>query len=184
MQKGFAVGCKKCLVEELGKQLVVQNPIVFQVQLSNVRDNGCRFYLQALTEMQGEPIIGLGEELYGFPVVWVGTNGRWYGSVGLNVTKALRNALQQALLKEQNQEAYLMPQSLVTSSVHLEERGSQTLMIPSYKEGEHSEVLQSALQTLKNNKKRLLVFDMAVEPFFKQELAGVFGVIVREEESC
>jgi hypothetical protein len=30
---------------------------------------------------------------------------------------------------------------------------------------------------------RLFVFDLAIEPFLKEELAGVFGVLLREEES-
>ena len=48
-------------------------------------------------------MIGLGEEVSGFPVLWVGTNDGWYGGVGLKYDMALRNALQQALMKVQNQ---------------------------------------------------------------------------------
>ena len=64
-------------------------------------------------------MIGLGEEVSGFPVVWVGTSDRWYGSVGLNVTLALRNALQQALLEAQNQTTRPTSQVLEVSSVRL-----------------------------------------------------------------
>jgi putative thiazole-containing bacteriocin maturation protein len=177
-------GLQKCLAEELGKQQRVQKPAVSRVQLSAVEDHRCQFYLQALTTMQGAPVIGLGAELSGFPVVWVGTNGRWYGSVGFHVTEALRKALQQALLKAQNQAAFLTPQALEVSSVLLEEKEQQSLVIPAWEERAQSEVLQSALQVLKQNRKRLLVLDLALEPFLKEEeLAGVFGVLLREEES-
>jgi putative thiazole-containing bacteriocin maturation protein len=181
--EGICRGLQKYLTEELGKMQVDQMPPVSQVQLSAIEDERCRFYLQALTTMQGEPMIGLGEEVSGFPVVWVGTSGHWYGSVGLNITMALRKALQQALMQAQNQTACLTTQALEVSSVFLEKKVQRSLLIPAYEETAQSEVLQSALQILKENRKRLLVCDLALEPFLKEELAGVFGVLLREEES-
>jgi putative thiazole-containing bacteriocin maturation protein len=181
--EGVCRGLQRCLAEELGKQQVDQMPPVSQVQLSTVEDERCRFYLQALTTMQEAPMIGLGEEVSGFPVVWVGTSGCWYGSVGLNITMALRKALQQALMKAQNQTACLTTQALEVSSVLLEKKVQLSLVIPACEETAQSEVLQSALQVLKQNRKRLLVLDLALEPFLKEELAGVFGVLLREEES-
>ncbi|MFD1290984.1 putative thiazole-containing bacteriocin maturation protein, partial [Laceyella putida] len=159
--EGVCRGLEKCLDDELGKQQVDQKSPVFRVQLSAVEDERCLFYLQALTTMQGAPMIGLGEEVSGFPVVWVGTSGRWYRSVGLNVTIALRKALQQALLKAQNQAACLTTQALGASTVLLEEKMLQSLVIPACEEAAQSEVLQSALQVLKRNGKRLLVLDLA-----------------------
>ena len=101
-------GLQKCLDEELIKQSLEQEYSVFPVQLSTVEDERCRFYLQALTTLQGAPIIGIGEEVSGFPVVWIGTNDGWYGSVDLNITMALRNALQQAIINVQNEEEFVM----------------------------------------------------------------------------
>jgi putative thiazole-containing bacteriocin maturation protein len=181
--EGICRGLQKYLNKELGKMQVDRKLPVFRVQLSAIEDERCRFYLQALTTMQGTPMIGLGEEVSGFPVVWVGTSGHWYGSVGLNITMALRKVLQQALMKAQNQTACLTTQALEVSSVLLEEKMPLSLVIPAYEETAQSEVLQSALQVLKRNHKRLLVFDLALEPFLKEELAGVFGVLLREEES-
>lgn len=181
--EGLCRGLQKCLAEKLGKQQVDQQPLVFLVRLSAVEDERCRFYLRALTTMRGTPTIGLGEDLLGFPVVWVGTGDRWYGSVGLNVTMALRKALQQALLREQNQAACPAPQVLEVSSVLLAEKEPQKLMIPGSEGNAQLEVLQSAIQILKRNRKRLSVFDLALEPFMKEDLAGVFGVLLREEES-
>ncbi|MGM0878826.1 MAG: putative thiazole-containing bacteriocin maturation protein [Bacillota bacterium] len=176
-------GLEKCLVKELGKQQAKQKSPVLRVKLNAVEDKGCQFYLQALTTMKGVPMLGLGEEVYGFPVVWVGTDNRWYGSVGLNVTMALRKALQQALSKIQNKAACLETQPLEVSSVLLEEKGSKSLAIRACEETAQPKMLQSALQVLKRNHKRLLVLDLALEPFLKEPLAGVFSVLMREEES-
>lgn len=178
--EGVCRGLQKYLAEELGKQQMVQKPAVYGVELCAVEDERCQFYLQALTTMQGKPAIGLGAGVSGFPVIWVGTNGDWHGSVDLNVTLALRKALQQALLSTQNHAALRTGQEL--DSVHFDEKELQSLVIPACEESRQSEVLQSALQVLKQNGKRLLVFDLALEPFLKEELAGVFGVLVREEE--
>jgi putative thiazole-containing bacteriocin maturation protein len=180
--EGVCRGLQKCLAEELGKQQLDQQPSVFQVKLSAVEDESCLFYLRALTTMHGEPMIALGEKVCGFPVVWVGTGGLWYGSVGLNVTMALKKSLQQALQKAQNQTAHSRMNILEVSSVLLEEKEPQSLLIPSCAEAAQLEVLQSALQVLKRNRKRILALDLAMEPFLQKELAGVFGVLLREEE--
>ncbi|MFX7329425.1 hypothetical protein ABTI69_21780, partial [Acinetobacter baumannii] len=55
--------------------------------------------------------------------------------------------------------------------------------IPACEATSQHEVLQSALQVLNSNSTRLLALDLAVEPFLKEEIAGVFGVVLREEES-
>jgi putative thiazole-containing bacteriocin maturation protein len=177
--EGVCRGLQKCLTEELNKQLVDQKNVVTRVQLSDVEDERCRYYLQVLTTIQGAPIIGLGKEVSGFPVVWVGTNDRWYGSVGLNTTMALQKALQQALMNGKNQ----ANQALADSSVFLVENVPQSLVIGTSEEIPQSEVLQSAMQVLERNRKRLLVFELTLEPVLKKELVGVYGMLLREEES-
>ncbi|TXK84172.1 putative thiazole-containing bacteriocin maturation protein [Paenibacillus sp. N3.4] len=181
--EGIGRGLQRSLAEVLGKRQACQLPSVFRVQLSAIEDKHCQFYLQALTTMKGAPMIGLGEEVSGFPVMWVGTSDRWYGGVGLNVTLALRDALQQALLEAQNQPACLISQVLEVSSVRLAEQLPLILEIPSCEVTLKSDVLQSALQVLERNHKCLLVLDLAVEPFLKEEMAGVFGVLLRERVS-
>ncbi|SDO38798.1 putative thiazole-containing bacteriocin maturation protein [Paenibacillus sp. yr247] len=179
--EGIGRGLQRCLAKVLGKELTCQLSSVSRVQLSAIEDKYCEFYLQALTTMKGAPMIGLGEAVSGFPVVWVGTSDRWYGGVGLNVTLALRDALQQALSEAQNQPTSLSSQDLEIPSVCLAEQLPLSLGIPSYELTVNSEVLLSALQVLEQNRKRLVVFDLAVAPFLKEEMAGVFGVLLREE---
>ena len=45
------------------------------------------------------------------------------------------------------------------------------------------QILQSAEQTLKQDGKRLYVFEVSLEAIWKEELAGIFGVLLGEEES-
>ncbi|MBU8878108.1 putative thiazole-containing bacteriocin maturation protein [Bacillus sp. FJAT-29790] len=176
-------GLKMCLEKELNKQLADQTNFVSRVHLSEIEDERCRFYLQALTTMQGAPIIGLGKEVSGFPVVWIGTNGSWYGSVGLNTTEALRNALQQVLKKVQNRAICQTTQALEVSSVLLEEKELQSLVIHPCEVSTKPDVLYSAIKTLERNGKQLLVFELELEPFLKEGLEGVYGVMLREEEA-
>jgi putative thiazole-containing bacteriocin maturation protein len=181
-EEGVCRGLQKCLDDELTIQQLDQKISVSPVKLSAVEDERCRFYLQALTTMRGAPVIGLGEEVSGFPVIWLGTSEGWYRSVDLNITLALRKALQQALFKVQNPEASFIGQAFDVSSLQLEARVSQSIVIPACEERIQSEDLQSAMDVLKRNHKRLSVFEQEIEPFLKEGLAGVFGVLLREEE--
>ncbi|WP_372009389.1 putative thiazole-containing bacteriocin maturation protein [Paenibacillus chitinolyticus] len=181
--EGVCRGLQRCLEDVLGKRQASRLPVVSRVQLRTVEDKHCLFYLEALTTMKGAPLIAVGEEVSGFPVVWVRTSDRWYCSVGLNETMALRKALQQALLGAQNQPDGLKSQALGFSSVLLKEQAPLNLEIPACEAASQPAVLQSALQVLNRNRKKLLVFDLAAEPFLKEEVAGVFGVVLREEGS-
>jgi putative thiazole-containing bacteriocin maturation protein len=181
--EGVCRGLQKCLAEELNIQQCDQKISVFPVQLNAVEDERCRYYLQALTTMQGAPFIGLGGEVSGFPVVWLGTSEGWYRSVDLNITMALRKALQQALFKVQNPNTCFTAQAFDVSSLLLKEMVPQSLVIPACEERLQSENLQSAMEVLQRNHKRLSVFELEIEPFLKERLAGVFGVLLREEES-
>lgn len=178
--EGICRGLQKCLNEELRMELADGGPVVHSVRLISVDDEPCSFYLTALTAMQGAPMIGIGREVDGFPAIWVGINEKWYGGAGMNVTMALRSALQQALLHAQNK-ADLLNQRSVFLSVRIKEEASRDISISSCKNQDHREVLQSAKQILHENHKRLLVYDLTSESFLRQELAGVFGVSLREE---
>jgi putative thiazole-containing bacteriocin maturation protein len=181
--EGVSRGLQHCLEEELKKQTLYHKISASPVQLSVVEDNRCRFYLQALTTMQEAPIIALGEEVHGFPVVWLRINNLWYGGIGLNLTVALRRAAQQALMRVQNSNAYQATQALEVSSIHLEEKAPLSIVIRSNEENAQLESLQMAMEILKRNRKQLVVYELESEPFFKEHLAGVFGVLLREGES-
>lgn len=181
--EGVLRGLDRCLEEKLLAKSQADQRTVSPLHLNAVEDERCRFYLDALTTMKGAPKICQGEGVSGFPVVWVGTDDRWFGSVGLNRTLALRKALQHAIAQAQNQKGRHKATAVEASSVLLEEREPQRLVIQPCNEKEQSQLLQSARQVLEENSKQLLVCEFSFEPFLKESLAGVYGVFIREEGS-
>lgn len=95
---------------------------------------------------------------------------------------ALRNGLQQALLKAQNRGTFHAIQPLEVSSVILEGKMPRILDIPACEVAINMDILQSALQLLERNRKQIIVFDIASEAFLKEKLAGVYGVVLLQEE--
>ncbi|MEX2462396.1 MAG: bacteriocin maturation protein [Paenibacillaceae bacterium] len=182
--EGVCRGLQKCLSEELGKRQVYQTPSLKQVQLYAIEDKQCQYYWSALSKMQGNPMIGSGEKVFGFPVIYVSSGGCWYSCVGLNMTMALRNALKQALQQAQNQSVCLAPQEVKDSFVVIEKMTPLSLVIPSIEDSTaQSELLQTSLSILANNHKRLFVFDLELEPFLKNEPVKVLGMLLRDEVS-
>ena len=175
-------GLHACLTDKLAVRHTDGKPALAPVQLSGVDDNRCRFYLQSLTRMQGMPMIGVGENVSGLPVMWVGVGNRWYGAVGLNMTLALRSALQAALLRVQNQSDCRMVRTLEVSSVLPGKGAPVPLVIPSSEGIVQQAVLRDALHVLTRNNRRLQIADMAVEPFMREVPIAVIGVVLREGE--
>ncbi|RFU68592.1 putative thiazole-containing bacteriocin maturation protein [Peribacillus saganii] len=178
--EGVCRGLQRYLDEELRKGTVDLLNKIFYLQLGSIGDQQCRYYLNALTTLNGPPTIGLREDIAGFPVISVRSNGRWYTRAGLNLTLALRNALLLSLLDTENQVNSEVRQEIVSAGF-LQKKETK-LEIPSFDDMSQWELLQSSIQVLNQNSKRLFVYDLAFEPFLKKELAGVFGVQVREEE--
>lgn len=179
--EGVCRGLQKCLEEELFRQSRDPSYYVSIVKLGRVEDQRCRFYLQCLTTMHGAPTIALGENVSGFPVVWVGTRDRWYGSVDINRSLALRNALKQAITKGQNHGETETVQTLEVTSLFFVEKEPQSIVIPACEDRIQNEDLQGAIEILEQNRKQLVVYELDLEPFLKKELVGVFGVLVQEE---
>lgn len=174
-------GLQAYLDKELEKRKPDHLNKVFRVSIGAIEDTRCRFYLNALTTLNGAPTIGLKEDVLGFPTVCVRTNGCWYTGTGLNSTLALQNTLQQALLNAQNRMNSVVRQEQ-ESMIYLEKEGTK-LDFPSCDDMTQLELLQSSIEVLNRNAKKLVVYDLTVEPFLKQELAGVYGVQVREGDS-
>jgi putative thiazole-containing bacteriocin maturation protein len=177
-------GLQKCLEKELSKQLNTQHPpTVVPLYISEFQDEDCQYCAEALTTLEGPPEIVLGQEVCGFPVVWVHSGGRWYGSVGLNVTLALRTALQHAILISQVHAGDLATQAVESPSAIVQGDVHQHLVVQACPREAQAQVLQSALQVLKRNRKRMSVMQLQLdEALSSEELAGVFGVVLREEE--
>lgn len=175
-------GLQKCLEKELRKhQLNQKKHIITKIKRKAIDDERSLFYLKALTTLEEAPIIGLGDEFLGFPVVWVGTNNCWYSSIGLNMTMAFRNALQQAIMMSSKQAEGLTKVKSEDPSVLLEEGLELSIHIPHYDDATQPDVLQTAIHILEENQKRLFVFEIRQESFLNEKIDTV-GVLIREEE--
>lgn len=179
--EGICRGLQKCLTTAFINKLKERDPSVVLARISQIDDIRSRYYLSALTTLKGTPTIAFGEDVIGFPVVWIGTKDSWYGAVDFNRTGALRRALQRALLDIQNQEAIDTADATSWPTVSVKVEAMENVSIPACDSTRHQDVLQSALERLNRSSNRLLVFDLTVEAFLKEELAGAFGVSLREE---
>lgn len=180
-EEALCRGMQAFLDEKLSNRKDDGQNDIFDVKLGSIEDQRCRVYLDALTTLNGPPIIELKKNLLGFPVIEVRSNGQRFIRAGLNITMALRNALQQALLMMQNDQMNPMVVDQEREPAGLRENNDFKLDIPSCDPMTRLELLQSSIEVLQQNGKRLFVYDLAFEPFLKQELAGVFGVQIREE---
>ncbi|RDU38063.1 putative thiazole-containing bacteriocin maturation protein [Neobacillus piezotolerans] len=181
IEEAVCRGLQRFLDEELNERKGDQQGTIIDLQQVLIEDKHCRYYLNALNTLNGPSNIELRDDILGFPVIRVRSKGQSYTKAGINLTLALRNALQLALLNTQNQVHSMIRQKKEPADF-LEKRGFR-LNIPSCDEMTQLELLQSAIQVLKENRKHLFVYDLSFEPFLKEELTGVFGVQVREEES-
>lgn len=152
-----------------------------KVKLSAVHDQRSLYFLRSLSFMRGEPIIAMADQ-FGFPVIAVGTEeGRWYQGVGLNPTFALRSALLQALQDIQNGDDGSLCNH--PASFPLKEQPEFALTIsaePPYPRWRH---LEKAKRKLQQNGKQLKVFEMTMDPLLPKNEAGIFGVILGEEDN-
>ncbi|MGP4081118.1 putative thiazole-containing bacteriocin maturation protein [Pseudalkalibacillus sp. R45] len=172
-------GLQKCLLDELQKQTENRKITATMVMVKEIQDKHCQFYLQALRTMGKEPLIGLGKEFNGLPVIWVKYKDRAYGSTGLTITDALRNALHHAVTKHQNKSGKRSTRAIEVQNVRLQEKEPVGIDIQTT---DTAKSLQAALQILENNRRYVEVFDLAMEPLLKKEQAVVVGVVLRKEE--
>jgi putative thiazole-containing bacteriocin maturation protein len=179
IEEGVCRALQKYLMNARIKLYETHEPSITPVKLSDVSDERCRYYINALTTMQGAPTFGRGKDVLGFPIVWLHANDRWYDAADLNVTRALRSVLMTALFDAQNK-ADLIAGKVHHVAVNVKESRMDSISIPACDPFEHREVLQMAVQQLNRIHKRLLVFDLTPEPFLREGLAGVYGVSLRE----
>lgn len=152
------------------------------VDLTDIQDKHCKFYYDALSTIHETPKIAMSEEILSFPVVWVGINDRWYGASNINMTLALRNALQLSLFHVQNEEIPYRANILPESSIILYDTDSFRVEIQAEEEIPSVQSLQLALQHLEEHNFYPFVFDLAIEPFLKENLDGLYGVLIAKED--
>ncbi|WP_428912340.1 putative thiazole-containing bacteriocin maturation protein [Niallia sp. Krafla_26] len=182
IEEAVCRGMQAYLDEKLCHRMDDDQNGIYDVGLGSIEDQHCSVYLDALTTLNGTPTIDLIEDICGFPVIRVRSKGQTFTSAGLNLTLALRNALQQALLyTQQNQQLQHMEVEHEMEPTTFRENKEFKLDIPSCEDMTKLELLRSSIGVLHQEGKQLFVYDLAFEPFFKEELAGVFGVQIVEE---
>ena len=187
MQTNLYLGAGETFVEGVGRALqtmleeewnekadqCIEN--VSKLALHKVEDNLCRYYLKALTTMKKVPELGLGEDTNGLPVVWrKAEDNRWYGSVGFNLTLALRCALLHAVKAEQNKSTSTAPSF---SEIHFEEQAIRSIDIPAYDSNDHADVLRSVVNLFEQHKKELSFVKVCLETFEQDGYLEVYGVL-------
>lgn len=173
-------GLQKYLSEELSNQQINFANTLTQLEPGAIEDKQCQYYLKSLNIMQGNPVIALEKDRFGFPIVWVCTKDKWYRSVGLNITLALRKVLQQALMESQNDHIDLPSHAISHSTSIVLDENSQSMVIPEFDEKEKTDILKNAMKILKENNKQLIAIDLKIDLFNTEELSGVYGVLLRE----
>lgn len=182
-------GLHNCLQHEFSRRLEQQQPIITPVRISSVEDETCSYYLEALRVLDANFVIGMGEDVLGFPVVWVGSGGRFVGSVGVTITAGLRRALEHVLMRavESSQalsdNAITMAWAKQATTWTLGDESSQPLRVAAVRDIAGRQEIQAAIAVLERCGIQMVVYDVAVEPFLRDTLAGVFGVLLRQEES-
>ncbi|WP_239616562.1 bacteriocin maturation protein [Cohnella mopanensis] len=175
-------GLQKCLTKKLIKRTANQKPRVREVKVTDVEDKHCRFYLQALATLYGVPTIGWGDDLFGFPVVWLKAGEHWYGCVSLNRTSTLRMTLQSALHKAQNPNEYGVAHAVEIPMIDLDETHVTDVEIKAIPYSAQAGSIQDAYDVLKSNSLRLLVYKLKVEPILNDNLGALLGVRLGEED--
>lgn len=173
-------GLQNYLSEELSKQQINFANTLTPLEPGAIEDKQCQYYLKSLNIMQGNPVIALEKDRFGFPIVWVCTNDKWYRSVGLNITLALRESLKQALMESQNDQIDLPSHAISHSTFIVLDENSQSMVIPKCDEKEKTDLLKNAMKILKENNKQLIAIDLKIDQFNTEELSGVYGVLLRE----
>ncbi|MGD7009686.1 bacteriocin maturation protein [Metabacillus sp. 84] len=166
-------GIEQALEEELKRQKEEVIP-VYPVQLA-AEDCRCRYYWQVLNSLNLTPVIGVGREAGGFPVIWAGTRHGWVKSTGLNVTLAARRALQRSL------ELIQVPQKRKPSAPPVLLEHSFRLMIPEY-DVSWTALYRYAATILEREEIVLDVDELTGVPFLKEGAAEIFRVTLRKGE--
>jgi len=173
-------GLRQLLDERLATELSGELPRIMQPYSLVIHDERSLYYMRALDIMGGSPLIGWSEDLSGFPVIWIGSGGRWYASSGLHPTLALRRALKQALEQQQNSR-HPNSDGLQFTNLSVEKTASRQLVFAALEEGADAAILSQALFNLESNRERLLVCELNIEPFMTEGIVKLYGIRLKGE---
>lgn len=197
--EAFWRGLHQCLMNELRCALEHGPAEIQLLALDAVSDEKCQFYIQAASRFGESVLVGRGQDVLGFPVVFVGLNGHFVGAVGLTLTMALQDAFAYSLLSQVwvpsgnariDARWTLVSDTCVVlegtaESVRLERwSGFATSQVDSNgwnasQSNALAKVVASAFEQVERHGKQITVWDLAIEPFMTEGLSGVFGVSIK-----
>ncbi|KHE71538.1 putative thiazole-containing bacteriocin maturation protein [Halobacillus sp. BBL2006] len=181
--EGIDRALQKTIENEWRKQAPQCEKAITRLQLNKMEDDRCRYYLQCLATMDLKPELGLGENAYGFPVVWIKMQDQqWCGCIGFNRTLALREALHFAVMRAQNKNISIPCQAPSLSNLSFEDGAVQSVDIPAYDSQDQAEVLQSVIHRLEQYFKKLCFVKVELDPFEQDGMIDIYGVVFGEEE--
>ena len=173
---------QKTLEDEWNEKAEQCNENISKLVLQKVEDEFCRYYIKVLTTMKKLPELGLGKDAYGLPVVWRKTEDNlWYGSVGFNLTLALRSALLHAVMQAQNNTAYQASPSF--STIQFEEKAIQSIDVPAYETKDQAELVRSVVNLFEQQNKELSFVKVCLETFEKDGYLDIYGVLLGRGET-
>ncbi|WP_347551324.1 putative thiazole-containing bacteriocin maturation protein [Pseudalkalibacillus hwajinpoensis] len=177
--EGVSRALQKTLEDEWNEKAEQCIKNISKLAFHKVEDNLCRYYLKVLTTMKKVPELGLGKDAYGLPVVWrKAEDNLWYGSVGFNLTLALRGALLHAVIQAQNKTTSAGHKHPSFAAIQFEEKAIQSLVIPAYESNDQADVLRSVVNLLEQQNKELSFVKVCVETFEKDGYLDIYGVLL------
>ena len=131
-----------------------------------LEDERCRFYFEALGRLGAHTIAAAGPPVYGLPACYVKSGDRWYGAAGFTQCMALQCALLKAVMGRQTE---------------TDRQGGGICLKPVLDKNALTENLPSALAVMERNGWKAEVWELPAEPFMKEALSGVYGVVLHKE---
>lgn len=176
-------GLEQALTHELSRTIHASSCTVHRVQLTEVDDDLCQFCLRSLRAVGHDPEIWRGDDVLGFPVLWVEQGDSFVGSIALSASSALQQALLNLLLFESG-EAETRSGMVVarSTSVVRTEEGGVELDVTLWERFTVEQVV-CAIDTLAHHGAHLEVINLAIEPFLEDVVAGVVGVSISRGEA-
>ncbi|MYL51671.1 bacteriocin maturation protein [Halobacillus litoralis] len=148
-----------------------------KVTLNKIEDEHCRYYWQVLKTMDKEPQLAFSKDGFGFPVVWVKTlDSIWRGTVALDLTLAVRQALFLLLMEQQNHGLPSAYSFLSCSELYFERETMNALEIPSIATGNNIQVLDQAITQLEKRQHQPSFVKISMDPFERDGMIDLYGV--------
>lgn len=166
--EGIARALHNALQQEADRRLAAGVPPEGLRPLPHpLEDERCRFYFESLARMGAHVIAAAGPPVYGLPTCYVKSGDHWHGAAGFTQRMALHNALLKAVMSRQTE---------------ADRRSDNRMRLQPFVEKETlTDSLQSALAVLARHGCKVEIYELASEPFMKQKLSGVYGVVMSGE---